>query len=224
MRKKVVLILVLSFLLLYGLTYASQVIQWNEAHNYYGQHITVEGKIVSTYNSGKACFLNFHHDYKKYFTAVIFRSAFHKFPSNPEDYYYGKEVHVTGKIKKYKGKPEIIIDDPFQIKIIRESTTSEGISKIISWKDAHNYYGKVVTVEGKVVATYNSGKACFLNFHRNWKRYFTAVIFASNLNKFKLPPEDYYNNKMVRVTGLIKEYKGKPEIIITSPSQITIVD
>ncbi len=96
-------------------------------------------------------------------------------------------------------------------------------TKIISWKEAHNYYGQYVTVEGEVVKTHNSGKACFLNFHGNWKRYFTAVIFAEDFNKFPEDPEKYYNLKTIQVTGLVKEYRGKPEIIIKNPSQIKII-
>jgi len=224
MKKLSFLFGVACFLTLLVVSHATQIVQWNEAHNFYGQHVTVKGKIVSTYNSGKACFLNFHPNYKKYFTAVIFRSSFNRFPSNPEDYYYLKEVLVTGKIKEYKGKPEIILKDPSQIKIIEESASNERVPEIVSWKEAHKYYGKIVTVEGRVVATYNSGKACFLNFHKNWRRYFTAVIFASNFRKFSSAPEEYYRNKKVRVKGLVKEYKGKPEIIVTSPTQIAILD
>jgi len=214
----------LFLLFLSSLVNANQIIQWNEAHNYFGKTVTVKGKIVSTYNSGKACFLNFHPDYKKYFTAVIFRSSFNYFPSNPEDYYYGKEVLVTGKIKKYKGKPEIILNEQSQIKIIGESDRSERDSEVISWKDADNYYGKFVIVEGNVVSTYNSGKACFLNFHRNWKRYFTVVIFASNFKKFDISPETKFKGKKIQVKGVVKEYKGKPEIIVNNPSQIKIID
>ena len=36
----------------------------------------------------------------------------------PEDDFKGKEVTITGKIIDYKGKPEIIVTDPAQIKII----------------------------------------------------------------------------------------------------------
>lgn len=93
---------------------------------------------------------------------------------------------------------------------------------VISWEDAHKYYGKYVTVEGKIVATYNSGKACFLNFHTNWREHFTAVIFASSFNKFPPQPERYYDGKIVRVTGTIKEYKGKPQIIVKDRSEIKI--
>lgn len=97
-------------------------------------------------------------------------------------------------------------------------------SEIISWRDAAQYYGQTKTVEGKIVVSNNTGKVCFLNFHSNWKKYFTAVIFSSDFDKFPFYPEDYYLNRKVRVTGLIKKYKGKPEIIVKSPSQIEIIE
>lgn len=223
MKKQILLLTVVFNLICFNTSFAAQVIRWDQAHNYYGEHATVEGMIVATFNSGKACFLNFHPDYKKYFTAVIFASAFSRFPSNPEDFYYGKKVRVTGTIKEYKGKPEIILNDPSQIEVVGKAPETTKISEVVSWKHADQYYGKTVTVEGTVVATHNSGKACFLNFHRNWKRYFTAVIFASNFHKFDPPAEIKFKGKKVRVNGLVKEYKGKPEIIINHPSQIEVV-
>ena len=96
----------------------TQVISWKDARKHYGEYATVEGTVVATYNSGKACFLNFHPNYKRYFTAVIFASAFPRFPANPENCYYEKKVRVSGYIKEYKGKPEIILDDPSQIEIL----------------------------------------------------------------------------------------------------------
>lgn len=97
----------------------AQVIGWQDANKHYGEYAKVEGTIAVTHNSGKACFLNFHPDYTRHFTAVIFASAFPRFPARPENYYYGKRVRVTGYIKEYKGKPEIILDDPSQIEILK---------------------------------------------------------------------------------------------------------
>jgi len=103
---------------------------------------------------------------------------------------------------------------------VAENLTSD----IISWRDAAQYYGQTKTVEGKIVASNNTGKVCFLNFHKDWKKYFTAVIFSSDFNKFPTRPEDHYLNRNVRVRGLIKEYKGKPEIILKGPAQIEIIE
>lgn len=94
---------------------------------------------------------------------------------------------------------------------------------VISWESADKYYGSSMTVEGEIVLARNTGKVCFLNFHRNYKRYFTAVIFESDFSRFPSSPEEYYLNKKVRVRGLIKEYNGKPEIVLNSPSQIEII-
>jgi len=103
----------------------------------------------------------------------------------------------------------------------KKSVKAQGV---ISWKDAANYYGQYKTVEGTIVTTYNSGKACFLNYHTNWKKNFTAVIFRSDYNKFPENPEEYYDGKKVRIYGKIKQYQGKPEIILKSPSQIEIIE
>jgi hypothetical protein len=95
--------------------------------------------------------------------------------------------------------------------------------KTAQWEDAHLYYGRQVTFEGKIVQTKNTGKVCYLNFHPNYKKFLSLVIFASDLPKFPMNPEKFYLNKTVKVTGIVKEYQGRPEIILNSPSQITII-
>lgn len=94
-------------------------IDWTEADKHYGEYATVAGTVVGTHNSGKACFLNFHSDYHKYFSAVIFASDYDKFPANPEKAYANKKVKITGKIEKYDGKPEIIVKSPEQVEIVK---------------------------------------------------------------------------------------------------------
>ena len=93
-----------------------------DAVNYYGKKKTVEGRIVDGFISKTGTvFLNFERSYPNHcFTAVIFASSLAKFPKDPDSYYSGKVVQVTGKIKEYNGKPEIILNDPSQIEIIRE--------------------------------------------------------------------------------------------------------
>lgn len=41
-----------------------------------------------------------------------------KFKGAPENDYKGKDVSVTGKIILYKNKPEIIVNDPKQLKLV----------------------------------------------------------------------------------------------------------
>jgi micrococcal nuclease len=94
---------------------------------------------------------------------------------------------------------------------------------VISWSVAHNYYNQYVIVEGTIVNTYNSGIVCFLNFDTNYQ-YFTAVIFASDFPVFPDIPEVFYLRKKVYIIGIIKEYKGSPEIIVKTPDQIRILN
>jgi DNA/RNA endonuclease YhcR with UshA esterase domain len=88
--------------------------------------------------------------------------------------------------------------------------------------EADNYYNQCVIIEGTIVDTYNSGEVCFLNFHTDYQ-YFTAVIFACDVSGFPYPPDVYYLGKKVQIIGIIKEYKGSPEIIIKTPNQIRIL-
>lgn len=97
----------------------ASVISWRDAAKHYGEYATVEGTVVATRNTGKVCFLNFHRDYKRSFTAVIFASAFSRFPTNPENYYHGKKVRVSGLIKEYQGRPEMILEDLAQIEVLK---------------------------------------------------------------------------------------------------------
>lgn len=49
-------------------------------------------------------------------TLVIKGDDRKKFKNPPEEFFRGKKVCVTGQIIDYKGKPEIVITDPGQIK------------------------------------------------------------------------------------------------------------
>jgi hypothetical protein len=52
----------------------------------------------------------------------------------------------------------------------------------------------------------------------------TVVIKGDDRKKFKTPPEEAFKNKKVCITGQVVDYKGKPEMIVTEPDQITAKD
>jgi len=95
----------------------SGVVSWMDAARYVGQTKTVEGIIVRTFRSGNAIFLDFHDPYQGYFMVVIFKSDWSNFKCQPEVFYKGKEIRVTGLIKTYQGSPEIIATSPTQIEV-----------------------------------------------------------------------------------------------------------
>jgi len=94
----------------------------------------------------------------------------------------------------------------------------------VSWETAGQYIGKRRSVEGKIIRTHNSGKACYLNFHNNFTRYLSLVIFQEDLWKFPPQPESFYLNKTILVRGKIEEYEGRPEIVLRHPKQIVILE
>lgn len=93
------------------------------AVEYVGESKTVRFFVEASYDSGKAVFLNSMNDYEnsKNFTAVIFASDFYKFPKNPASYYGNETVEVSGVIKLYNKRAEIMVGDPSQIRIIQSA-------------------------------------------------------------------------------------------------------
>jgi DNA/RNA endonuclease YhcR with UshA esterase domain len=122
MRKmRVSLITIALVLILKGMSVAQEIVPWDQADKYYGKNVTVEGTIVSTAigRKGKECFLNFSSDLGKGLTAVIFLGDYSNFPANPEEFYKDHEVRITGVVQEYGGKPEIILNDPSQVQILK---------------------------------------------------------------------------------------------------------
>lgn len=144
----------------------------------------------------------------------------------PPDTLYKRELEALEKtaLRNSRGLWSFPVFQTPDTSHTRTKVHTPGKNDAISWRSADEYYGQVKTVEGVVVASNNTGKVCFLNFHEDWRRSFTAVIFASDFAAFPPNPEDYYLNRRVRVRGLIKEYKGKPEIILKSTSQIEVIE
>jgi DNA/RNA endonuclease YhcR with UshA esterase domain len=96
----------------------------------------------------------------------------------------------------------------------------------ITAAEAKNHIGERATVCGNVVSTRyaarSKGNPTFLNLDEPYPRQvFTILIWGSDRSKFG-DPEARYGNKRVCVTGLIKDYKGVPEVVAEQPSQIEI--
>ena len=92
-----------------------------EAKDHIGETASVCGSVTSTRyaasTKGQPTFLNLDKPYSgQVFTVVIWGSNRSKF-GTPETDYKGKRICVTGKIAEYRGVPEIIADDPNQIRV-----------------------------------------------------------------------------------------------------------
>ena len=86
--------------------------------------------------------------------------------------------------------------------------------------EAAKHVGETATITDKVDGVHQSGKGnIFLNMGGKYpNQAFTAWIPSTSAAQFSNPQQ--YEGKTVTVSGKITLYRGKPEIIVTSPSQV----
>jgi DNA/RNA endonuclease YhcR with UshA esterase domain len=86
--------------------------------------------------------------------------------------------------------------------------------------DAAKHVGETATVTDRVDGVHQSGKGnIFLNMGGKYpNQTFTAFVPSSSAAQFSNPQQ--YEGRTVAVSGKITLYHGKPEIIVTSISQI----
>lgn len=87
--------------------------------------------------------------------------------------------------------------------------------------DSAQYYeGSLATICGKVLGVYTAKAGMIkLEFGKPYPdESFVAIIFADDTSKFE--SSDYYKDKYLCVTGRIKLFKGRPEIILKDPNQL----
>ncbi len=103
-----------------------------------------------------------------------------------------------------------------------EALSPEEAAVKISWRDAADYVGQDCIVFGKVIRAKTIPTWCFLNFHDDYRSTFTVAIPKDAFANFPQPPEQMYANQQISVLGRVKMYKGKPEIVVANPKQITV--
>ena len=89
-----------------------------EASQNVGKFAAVRGYVAEVTKRERVAYLNFVESYPKTpFTGVIFAGDFDKFGNLSQ--FLHKDVEVTGLISTYRNKPQIIINDESQIKIMK---------------------------------------------------------------------------------------------------------
>jgi DNA/RNA endonuclease YhcR with UshA esterase domain len=89
---------------------------------------------------------------------------------------------------------------------------------------AGGYVGQRVVVEGTVAAVFVSQSGnTFLNFGAAYPdQDFSAVIFADNASSFG--NVEQLEGKRVAISGVVRIYRGKPEIILRSADQLRTLE
>lgn len=92
---------------------------------------------------------------------------------------------------------------------------------VVAGGRAGDYVGQDVTVEGRVVAIHESPLATVVAFSPNFAG-FTATIQAADRDKFPGDLETRIRDHVVRVSGTVTAYRGKPEMTLRDPSQLVL--
>lgn len=95
----------------------------------------------------------------------------------------------------------------------------------ISLADTASHVGETATVCGLVAsakyAANSRAQPTFLDMGQPYPNQpFVAVIFGTDRAKFG-EPETTLSGKRICITGQVRNYRGKPEIIVSDPSQLT---
>lgn len=104
--------------------------------------------------------------------------------------------------------------------------TQISCSQTVPLDSVANYEGKTITVCSKVIGTHVTNgekKTTYLNFGKPYpNNTLTVVIFEKDLPNFKYTPAEFLKEKEVCITGEVKMYKGKPEILVSKEKQIEV--
>jgi DNA/RNA endonuclease YhcR with UshA esterase domain len=86
-----------------------------------------------------------------------------------------------------------------------------------------SHIGEKAVVCSEVFGVKALEKMTFINMGASYPNSpLTIVIFAKDLPNFKETPASLYDNKKICVTGTLEDYKGKTEIVVTQPDEITL--
>ena len=116
------LIILTAFIALFACTASAQEkIAPKDAKMHLNQTVVVTGKIFSGkyIASNNITLLDMGgYNPNQDLTIMISGDDRSKFKGKPEEDFKGKEVTITGKIIDYKGKPEMVVSGPDQIKLV----------------------------------------------------------------------------------------------------------
>ena len=98
-----------------------------------------------------------------------------------------------------------------------------GLDAPVSANVASLFVGEQKIVEGRVLEGQRHGNTVRLRFG-NGVRDFTVSLVVPLLSNFPADPERAYVGKTVRVVGIIKDFRGAPEMVIRDAGDIQIVD
>ena len=103
---------------------------------------------------------------------------------------------------------------------------SDSVATRIAPEQAKDNIGRFKTVCGNVsnvVYTSGQGNPVYLNFSKDYPyQPFAAVVWGEDAKAIKIEPLVLVRSRQVCVTGMVTDYKGRPQIIIKKEGQLEV--
>lgn len=84
--------------------------------------------------------------------------------------------------------------------------------------------GSFQVIEGWVTNVGQGGGRSFIDFGSDGQRIFSAVIAPEDRRAFRDFDLDRLHAKHIRIRGIVQDYRGRPEIALSNPAQIEVLN
>jgi endonuclease YncB( thermonuclease family) len=101
---------------------------------------------------------------------------------------------------------------------------SPAVAPTVPWDEAPDHLGRIVRVEGTIVSARCPRSTCYLNFHEDYANHVSAVILGADRHRFPEAPDRTWERRTVRIVGQVTEHRGRPQILLRHPGQVTVLD
>jgi endonuclease YncB( thermonuclease family) len=91
-------------------------------------------------------------------------------------------------------------------------------------QDMRGTVGTFQVVEGWVTNVGRSSGRIFIDFGDDWQRGFSATIAPEDRGRFREIDPARLIARHVRIRGMVQDYRGRPEIALSNPAQIEILN
>jgi hypothetical protein len=96
----------------------AEIVDAADASAHVGSAVTIEGDVATARSDANGLVLELAPLGEKSFRAVLVRSLLSSLPRSPERIYEGKRVRVTGRVQRFAGRPEMVLESASQIEIV----------------------------------------------------------------------------------------------------------
>lgn len=98
----------------------------------------------------------------------------------------------------------------------------EGLARI-GWEAAREHMGEEVVVVGRCIDSRTNSRGIVLFFDVPRNKSLKLFVRRESLERFPTAPDSAYPGRWVAARGLIDEFNGEPELVLTSADQIRVL-